>query len=57
MGTGIYRYPIQQATMIAVEEAQAAISDDIEVVFCCFDDLTYKTYTDLLGNTLPELGE
>ena len=57
MGTGIYRYPIQQATTIAVEEAQAAISDDIEVVFCCFDDLTYKTYTDLLGNTLPELGE
>jgi len=57
IGTGIYRYPIQQATIIAVEEAQAAIDDDIEVVFCCFNDLTHRTYTDLLGNTLPELGE
>ena len=57
IGTGIYRYPIEQATTIAVEEAQAAISDDIDIVFCCFDDFTYKTYTDLLENTPPKLDE
>jgi len=57
MGTGIYRYPIQQATTIAVEEARAAISDDIEVTFCCFDNFTYKTYTVLLDNTLIGYGE
>jgi O-acetyl-ADP-ribose deacetylase (regulator of RNase III) len=45
IGTGIYRFPIDEATAIAVDEATAAIeSEDIAVIFCCFDKTTLSTY-------------
>ena len=45
IGTGIYRFPIQEATAIAVEEARAAIeSNDIAVIFCCYDKETMEVY-------------
>ena len=45
IGTGIYRFPIQDATTIAVEEANAVIeTENIAVIFCCFDKETLDTY-------------
>ena len=45
IGTGIYGYPLEEATAIAVAEAKAAISaDDITVIFCCFDEAALDTY-------------
>jgi hypothetical protein len=45
IGTGIYGYPLEEATDIAVTEAKAAISaDDITVIFCCFDKAALDTY-------------
>jgi len=45
LGTGIYRFPINEATAIAVEEAEVAIdASPINVVFCCFDKLTLDAY-------------
>ena len=45
IGTGIYRFPIDEATALAVAEAKAAIeSEDIKVIFCCFDKETLDTY-------------
>ncbi len=45
IGTGIYRFPVEQATAIAVEEARAAIeAHEVTVIFCCFDKETLDVY-------------
>lgn len=45
LGTGIYRFPIKEATAIAVEEAEVAIdASSIKVVFCCFDKHAMDVY-------------
>jgi O-acetyl-ADP-ribose deacetylase len=47
IGTGIYRFPLDQATRIAVEETKAALkSQNIRVVFCCYDAATYAAYAE-----------
>jgi O-acetyl-ADP-ribose deacetylase (regulator of RNase III) len=49
LGTGIYQFPIKEATEIAVEEAQVAINAfSINIVFCCFDKHTLDVYNFVL---------
>ena len=49
LGTGIYRFPIKEATAIAVEEAEVAINTfSINVVFCCFDKLALELYNEVI---------
>ena len=49
LGTGIYRFPIKEATAIAVEEALLAIKlSSIKVVFCCFDKIALEVYSDII---------
>jgi O-acetyl-ADP-ribose deacetylase (regulator of RNase III) len=52
IGTGIYRFPIEQATAIAVEETRAAIeTNDFTVIFCCFDKKTLDVYSTLINGS------
>lgn len=47
ISTGIYRYPLDQATRIALAETRrhlAAGSGLSRIVFCCFDDRTRQVY-------------
>ena len=45
LGTGIYRFPIKEATAIAVEEAEVAIDESsINIVFCCFEKHALDVY-------------
>jgi O-acetyl-ADP-ribose deacetylase (regulator of RNase III) len=47
ISTGIYGYPLDQATAIAVDTVRAFIASNAipeRVVFCCFDALTEETY-------------
>lgn len=51
ISTGIYGYPLEEATRIAIDTIQAALPNtpSIELVrFCCFDEATYQLYTSLL---------
>ena len=49
LSTGIYRFPIKEATAIAVEEAEVAINTfSINVVFCCFDKLALELYNEVI---------
>lgn len=49
IGTGIYQFPIVDATTIAIEEAYAMIeTEDIAVIFCCFDKKTLETYDTIM---------
>ncbi len=38
ISTGIYGYPIEEATRIAVETTRAARNGVAEVIFCCFSE-------------------
>jgi O-acetyl-ADP-ribose deacetylase (regulator of RNase III) len=52
ISTGVYRYPIDAATDIAVRTVRdflAANGDPIEVVFACFDAKTLGVYRSALG--------
>ena len=54
IGTGIYRFPIDEATAIAVEEARGAIeSHEIAVIFCCFDKETLDVYNTVINAIEP----
>ena len=54
LGTGIYRFPIKDATAIAVEEAEIAINaSSVNVVFCCFDKVALEVYNDLIHRGAP----
>jgi len=51
ISTGVYGYPIEEATRIAVESVNDFLftNDFIEeVIFVCFDDKTYKVYENVL---------
>jgi O-acetyl-ADP-ribose deacetylase (regulator of RNase III) len=51
ISTGIYRFPIKEATTIAIKETIAAINTtDIDVIFCCFDKTTLEVYEKLIQN-------
>jgi O-acetyl-ADP-ribose deacetylase (regulator of RNase III) len=45
IATGIFGFPLEQATAIAIEEAKMAIKlQSVSVVFCCFDKQTLDAY-------------
>ena len=51
ISTGIYRFPVERATRIAVAAVRAEAGNDLDlVVFACFDDATAALYRDTLGN-------
>lgn len=55
ISTGVYRYPLRDATEIAVKETLDALKlhTGIEkVIFCCFDQRTLETYKEILKKYL-----
>ncbi len=53
ISTGVYRFPLERATNIAIDTTRNFLSEHSEideVIFVCFDDKTYQTYSKLLGN-------
>ena len=50
ISTGVYGYPIVDATQIAVREATSflAAHPDMEVIFCCFSERDKGVYEDIL---------
>ena len=47
IGTGVYRFPLERATEIAVAEAARFLAGDAvieRVIFVCFDRRTYEVY-------------
>ncbi|HKI74720.1 MAG TPA: O-acetyl-ADP-ribose deacetylase [Pseudomonadales bacterium] len=50
ISTGIYGYPLEPATRIAVSTVCDEIGNfDMEVVFCCFDEATCRIYEAVLA--------
>ncbi|MEY4321817.1 MAG: hypothetical protein RL167_545 [Actinomycetota bacterium] len=52
ISTGVYGYPIDEATEIAVRTIQVEIAAGTElqeIVFCCFDDANFEAYKNELG--------
>ena len=54
ISTGAYRYPLKEATNIAFSTVLDFFNEypdyNIDVVFCCFDELTYQTYLSVSKN-------
>ena len=51
ISTGVYRFPLERATKIAVDEVKKFLekNESIEkVIFVCFDDETYQVYQKIL---------
>lgn len=52
ISTGVYRFPLERAANIAINEVKSFIerSDFIaKVIFCCFDEKTYQAYKKILN--------
>jgi O-acetyl-ADP-ribose deacetylase (regulator of RNase III) len=51
ISTGIYGYPIEQATRIAVREARVfeKTNPGLRIIFCCFSKADAETYKKNLG--------
>ena len=51
ISTGIYRFPLDRATKIAVRQTREFLRShpEIEVTFCCFDERTADAYRKELG--------
>lgn len=56
ISTGVYAYPIEKATAIAVktvkEWLEHNVDYEIEIIFCCFDEMTYIPYRKELAKSL-----
>ena len=55
ISTGVYRYPIEDATRIAIETARNHLEDSESperVVFCCFSETDAEVYERLAGELL-----
>lgn len=54
ISTGVYGYPVLEATMIAINTVRDWIKEnssyDLKVVFVCFDERTYNYYCEELQN-------
>lgn len=53
ISTGVYGYPKKEAAMIAIssiKEWKKKNNYNINVIICCFDNLTEEIYSDLLKN-------
>jgi O-acetyl-ADP-ribose deacetylase (regulator of RNase III) len=51
ISTGIYGFPLERATEIAIREVRAFLQNDAtlgKVVFVCFDEDTYRCYARVL---------
>lgn len=52
ISTGVYGYPVDEATEVAVKTIKSAIATGTElqeIVFCCFDEETAEIYKTQLG--------
>lgn len=51
ISTGVYGYPLEAATSVAVKAVQDFLSarGGIDVVFCCFDERTVSAYRNAIG--------
>jgi O-acetyl-ADP-ribose deacetylase (regulator of RNase III) len=49
ISTGIYNYPLEQAAVIAVQQAKINDRPDLEIIFVCFDDNTLAAYQAAIG--------
>lgn len=52
ISTGVYRFPLDRATKIAVDEASNFLQNENsidKIIFVCFDDKTYKIYKSYLN--------
>lgn len=49
ISTGIYHYPLDAAVEVAVEIARQFDSENLTIIFACFDDATLATYQKHLG--------
>lgn len=49
ISTGVFRYPLEEATDIAIKTIKQYQSTNVEtVIICAFDERTYKAYLDKL---------
>jgi O-acetyl-ADP-ribose deacetylase (regulator of RNase III) len=51
ISTGVYRFPIERASKIAVKEVKKFLEENLsieKVIFVCFDDHTYDVYDKIL---------
>ncbi len=52
ISTGVYRFPLERATKIAINEVRNFLEKNksIEkVIFVCFDERTYEVYKEIIG--------
>ena len=49
ISTGIYHYPLDAAVEVAVEVARQFDSENLTIIFACFDEATIATYQKHLG--------
>ena len=58
ISTGAYRFPLERATEIALEETKMALEtykDLTEVIFVCFGEKALKTYQDVYGRLFAQV--
>ncbi|NLM42979.1 MAG: O-acetyl-ADP-ribose deacetylase [Clostridiales bacterium] len=51
ISTGVYAFPLERATKIAIEEVQKFLSDNTsieKVIFACYNEKAYECYKSLL---------
>ncbi|MBV8535359.1 MAG: O-acetyl-ADP-ribose deacetylase [Alphaproteobacteria bacterium] len=51
ISTGVYRFPVDQATRIAVRTVTDMLPPDTSVIFCCFNDAAVASYRAALAST------
>lgn len=49
ISTGVYRFPKDAASKIAVNTIREVNNSSIDVIFVCFEEEDYKLYNDLIG--------
>jgi O-acetyl-ADP-ribose deacetylase (regulator of RNase III) len=52
ISTGVYGFPLERATKIAVSTVKDFLSNDNtleKVIFVCFDDNTYRVYSEIIS--------